>query len=152
MERGELPEVAGKEEVMGHLTFTNGLPWWGVVLVTGALGVIAWRAYANRLVPRPRRDVLVALRFVTLAALMIFLLRPVRVSDDGLRNVVVPILVDVSRSMSIEDADGLRRIDRARDLLTRELLPALANQFHVEVLGFGDRLRGRCGSAWRAGR
>jgi uncharacterized membrane protein len=126
---------------MGHLTFTNGLPWWGVVLVTGALGVIAWRAYANRLVPRPQRDILVALRFVTLAALVIFLMRPVRVSDDGLRNVVVPILVDVSRSMSIEDADGLRRIDRARDLLTRELLPALANQFHVEVLGFGDRLR-----------
>ena len=126
---------------MGHLTFTNGLPWWGVVLVTSALGVIAWRAYANLLVPRPRRDILVALRFVTLAALVIFLMRPVRVSDDGLRNVVVPILVDVSRSMSIEDSDGLRRIDRARDLLTRELLPALANQFHVEILGFGDRLR-----------
>ena len=86
------------------------------LLLTGALGVIAWRAYANAAVPRPQRDILVALRFVTLAALMIFLMRPVRVSDDGLRNVVVPILVDVSRSMSIEDADGLRRIDRARDL------------------------------------
>jgi uncharacterized membrane protein len=40
--------------------------------------------------------------------------------------------------MSIEDAEGWRRIDRARELLTRELLPLLGPRFHVEVLGFGD--------------
>ena len=126
---------------MGRLTFANGLPWWGVTLVAGALAVVAWRAYANRVVSRPRRDLLVVLRFITLATLVTFLMRPVRVDDDGLPNVVVPVLVDVSRSMSIEDADGRRRIDRARDLLTRELLPALSGQYHVEVLGFGDHLR-----------
>src|SRR4029453_8845032 len=76
-----------------------------------------------------------------LAALVLFLLGPVRVSNEGLRDVFVPILVDVSRSMSIDDADGQRRIDRARELLTRDLLPALSSQFRVEVLGFGERLR-----------
>ena len=126
---------------MAHLAFTNPLPWWGVTLVFGALAVVAWLAYLRSAVPRPRRDALIALRFVTLAALVIFLIRPVRVSDDGRRNVYVPILVDASRSMSIADADGQRRIDRARDLITGELLPALAGQFHVEVLSFGDRLR-----------
>ena len=122
---------------MAHLAFTNPLPWWGVTLVCGALAVVAWLAYLRSAVPRPRRDALIALRFVTLAALAIFLMRPVRVSDDGRRNVYVPILVDASRSMSIADADGQRRIDRARDLITGELLPALAGQFHVEVLSFG---------------
>ena len=126
---------------MASLTFTNALPWWGVFLVAVAIGVVAWRAYAHSIVARPRRDVLIALRAATLAALVVFLMRPVRVTDRGLRDVFVPILVDASRSMSIEDADGRRRIDRARELVTRDLQPSLGNQFHVDVLSFGDRLR-----------
>ena len=126
---------------MAQLTFTNALPWWAVFLVAGAIAVIAWRAYARSIVPRPRRDLLIALRTVTLALLVMFLMRPVRVSDRGLRDVFVPVLVDVSRSMSIDDADGRRRIDRARELVTREIQPLLGNQFHVDILGFGDRLR-----------
>src|SRR4051794_19081443 len=124
---------------MSHLTFTNALPWWGVFLVTGAIAAIAWRAYARSVVARPRRDVLVALRFVTLAALVLFLMRPIRTSDSGHSDVFVPVLVDASRSMSIEDADGQRRIDRARDLVTRDILPVLGSQFHLDVLSFGDR-------------
>jgi uncharacterized membrane protein len=126
---------------MAHLTFTNALPWWAVFLVAVAIGVIAWRAYSHNIVPRPRRDVLIALRFITLATLVVLLMRPVRISDSGLRDVFVPVLVDASRSMSIEDADGRRRIDRARDLVTRDIQPALGNQFHLDVLSFGDRLR-----------
>ena len=126
---------------MAHVTFTNALPWWGVFLVAGGIAIIAWRAYAHSIVPRPRRDLLIALRAVTLAALVVFLMRPVRVSDRGLRDVFVPVLVDASRSMSIDDADGRRRIDRARELVVREIQPELGNQFHVDVLSFGDRLR-----------
>jgi uncharacterized membrane protein len=126
---------------MAHLSFTSALPWWGVLLIAVVIGVIAWLAYARSIVPRPRRDALIALRFFTLAALVLFLMGPVRVSDEGLRDVFVPVLVDVSRSMSIDDADGQRRIDRARDVLTRQLLPALDGQFRVEVLSFGERLR-----------
>ncbi|MFL6280010.1 MAG: glutamine amidotransferase [Vicinamibacterales bacterium] len=126
---------------MSHLTFTNALPWWAVSLVIGAIAAIAWRAYAHSIVPRPRRDVLIALRFVTLAALVLFLMRPIRTTDSGRTDVFVPVLVDGSRSMGIEDADGQRRIDRARDLVTREIQPALGNQFHLDILSFGDRLR-----------
>lgn len=126
---------------MAHLTFANALPWWGVFLAAVAIGVVAWRAYAHSVVPRPRRDVLIALRFITLATLVVFLMRPVRISNSGLRDVFVPVLVDASRSMSIEDADGRRRIDRAREFVTRDIQPSLGNQFHLEVLSFGDRLR-----------
>ncbi len=126
---------------MAHLTFANALPWWGMFLVAVAIGVVAWRAYAHNVVPRPRRDVLIALRFITLATLVVFLMRPVRISNSGLRDVFVPVLVDASRSMSIEDADGRRRIDRAHDLVTRDIHPSLGNQFHLDVLSFGDRLR-----------
>jgi len=45
---------------MSHLTFTNALPAWAVFLVIAAIAAIAWRAYAHSLVPRPRRDVLMA--------------------------------------------------------------------------------------------
>ena len=67
-------------------------------------------------------------------------MRPVRTTDEGARDAVVPILVDGSRSMSIEDADGRKRIDRARDLVTGELLPLLGPRFHVELFAFGDGL------------
>lgn len=126
---------------MAHLSFTTPVPWWGGLLIAFVIGVIAALAYARSAVPRPRRDALIGLRFITLAALILFLMGPVRVTDEGLRNAFVPVLVDVSRSMSIDDADGQRRIDRARDLLTRQLLPALNGQFRVEVLSFGERLR-----------
>jgi uncharacterized membrane protein len=36
--------------------------------------------------------------------------------------------------------DGRRRIDRARDLITRALLPALEPRFQVEVLSFGEQV------------
>jgi uncharacterized membrane protein len=126
---------------MSHLTFANALPWWAVLLVAAAVSAVAWRAYAGSVVERPHRDVLIILRLLTLAALVVFLMRPVQVSDEGSKDVVVPVLVDGSRSMSIEEADGQRRIDRARDLVTREILPSLQGQFQVEVLSFGDRVR-----------
>src|SRR3954452_19893444 len=126
---------------MPPLTFSNALPWWAVLLVAAAVSAVAWRAYAGSVVQRPQRDVLIILRVLTLAGLVVFLMRPVRVSDEGSKDVVVPVLVDGSRSMSIEDADGQRRIDRARDLVTREILPSLQGQFQVEVLSFGDRVR-----------
>ena len=102
---------------------------------------MAWFAYARFSATTRRRHLLSGLRFVTLVLILVFLMRPVRTSDEGMRDVIVPVLVDVSRSMSLADAgDGATRIDRARDLLTRDLLPALKPHFQVDVLSFGDRV------------
>ena len=128
------------------MTFANLLPWWALGLVLAAIAATAWLAYAGVAVAPRRRRVLVALRFVTLLLLVLFLMRPIRTTQDGTRDAVVPILVDGSRSMSIEDNDGdagargRRRIDRARDLVTGELLPLLGPRFHTEVLSFGEGL------------
>ena len=43
--------------------------------------------------------------------------------------------------MSIADANGAARIDRARDMVTGELMPLLGPKFRVEVLAFGEDVR-----------
>lgn len=121
------------------MSFANPLPWWGITLVMALAALVAWQAYRRFAGDPRRRALLVALRFVTLLLLILFLLRPVaRGAGAGARDAVVPVLVDTSRSMSIEDADGMRRIDRARSLVESELLPALGQDFQVEILAFGE--------------
>jgi len=122
------------------VSFANPLPWWALALIVAAAGLVAWLAYNRRTLSASRRRVLVTLRFATLLALVVFLLRPVaRVADADPRDTIVAVLVDTSRSMSIEDAaGGVRRIDRARTILADRLLPTLGSLFHVDVLGFGD--------------
>lgn len=122
------------------MTFANPIPWWAFVAIVSALAAVSWLAYRRAPLGARRRRALAALRFVTLLLLVLFLMRPVvrRDPPDGGSDVVVPVLVDTSRSMGIEDADGQRRIDRARDLLTTELLPLLRGGFRVEMFAFGD--------------
>jgi uncharacterized membrane protein len=122
------------------VTFAHPLPWWVLPFVLAAIAAVAWLAYRGFAAPPGRRLALTANRFVTLLLLTLFLMRPVRTTQDGVRDAVVPILVDASRSMSIDDADGRTRIDRAREIVTRDLLPRLSAQFHVELFAFGDGL------------
>jgi uncharacterized membrane protein len=123
------------------VNFANPLPWWALVIVVLAAASLAWLGYRTARLTVRRRAVLSTLRFVTLLALVLLLMRPVaRISDGGETGAVVPVLVDVSRSMGIEDAGGARRIDRAREIVAGGLLPALSSQFRVEVLGFGAGL------------
>ncbi|MBA3641391.1 MAG: hypothetical protein H0W53_19395, partial [Acidobacteria bacterium] len=122
------------------VSFAHPLPWWGLAMGVLGAAALAWHAYRRFSAWPSRRLVLTALRFVTLMAIVIVLMRPVvhHSTVDG-RDVVVPILVDTSRSMAIDDADGVRRIDRARDFIKDELLPGLGG-FQVEVLSFGEAL------------
>jgi uncharacterized membrane protein len=123
------------------VSFANPLPWWALLIVVLAAASLSWLAYRTARIPVRRRAILSTLRFVTLLGLVLLLMRPVaRGGDSGASGAVVPVLVDVSRSMSIEDAGGMRRIDRAREILAGGLLPALSSQFRVEVLGFGAGL------------
>jgi hypothetical protein len=123
------------------VTFANPLPWWVLVLVAGAAALIAWTGYRRVPIAPHRRVALSSLRFVALLWLVVCLMRPLaHPVDADARDAIVPILIDASRSMSLADLDGERRIDRARDLVGRQLLPTLAPRFHTELLRFGERL------------
>lgn len=130
------------------MQFATALPWWMVALVVAALVGAAAAAYVGALVPlRPRQlGALVTLRALTLCLLVACLLRPVRVMPSAPDNsAVVPILVDISRSMALTDAGG-SRLDAARAVAAR-LESGLAGRFTPEILTFGDRLRPAEGTA-----
>jgi uncharacterized membrane protein len=122
------------------MTFANPLPGWVLLLVFAAAALVAWLAYRRVALSPPRRHVLSTLRVITLLWLIFCLMRPVTRASEDTRDAIVPILVDASRSMGLADANGQRRIDVARSLVERQLLPAIAPRFHAELLRFGDNV------------
>jgi uncharacterized membrane protein len=125
------------------MQFGVALPWWVLLMLAAAIAAVAWGAYAESLVPltRGRRTTLTLLRAATLLLLVACVLRPVRVlpSDSG-SDAIVPILIDASRSMRLPDVNGRTRIEIARDVLARQVRPALDRRFQSEVWTFGDTL------------
>ncbi|MFA5907167.1 MAG: glutamine amidotransferase [Vicinamibacterales bacterium] len=124
------------------MRFAVLLPWWGYALVFGTALVLAWLAYARVPVAltRSMRLLLAGLRALTLMLLIAILLRPVvLVPPAAARNSLLPVLVDVSRSMRLTDADGPSRLDRAREIV-RDLEARLSGEYRLEVLTFGEAL------------
>jgi len=120
--------------------FAAPLPWWLAVFVAACTAGVAVSSYRRPLVPltRAQQGVLMALRGLSLAAIVLLLCRPVLLlPSSAATDVVIPVLVDVSRSMRIADADGETRIARAAMVLRQTLLPALATRGKVELLEFG---------------
>jgi uncharacterized membrane protein len=98
------------------VTFANPLPWWGLVLVAGAAAGVAWLAYSRRAITPLRKYTLAGLRFITLLVLVLFLMRPVaRSTDADARDAIVPVLVDISRSMGIEDVPQAAAADNTHN-------------------------------------
>ena len=125
------------------MQFAISLPWWVLTLLAAAGMAVAWASYSGAIVPLPRgrRTVLSVLRAITLLLIVVCLLRPVRVvPPESASDAVVPVLVDISRSMQLADAGGRPRIDAARDLLQRDLLAGLAGRFRSDVWTFGNSL------------
>ena len=117
-----------------HLAYP--LPWWLAVILVAAIGAVAYLEYRRPLSPltRAQRGVLAALRVVALAALVLFVFRPIAVlPPTGSRDAIVPVLVDVSRSMRLADADGQTRLARAVALLKNELGLPLTSHFTTEI-------------------
>ena len=119
------------------------LPWWGYVLAFTSAIVLAWLAYARVAVRlnTGTRATLTALRALTLILLIAILLRPViTVPPAAAKNSVLPVLVDVSRSMRLTDAeDGAARIDRAKAIV-RDLQARLSSEYRIELLSFGESM------------
>src|SRR5262249_18955940 len=119
------------------------LSWYVALLLAAAIGVASWLEYRRPLAPltRAQRGVLVALRVAMLAALVLFLFRPVAMLPPAsARDAVVPILVDTSRSMRLADADGQTRLARAASLLKNELGEPLSSKLSTEIYSVGDTL------------
>ena len=123
--------------------FAHPLPWWLAILVVSGIAALAFVAYRRPLVPLAawQRSVLVALRTTALAAIVVFLMRPiVLMPGTNATDAIVPVLVDVSRSMRLHDAESQTRLTRAADVIRTQLLPALSPRFKVELYGVGDSL------------
>lgn len=120
------------------MRFAVALPWWGYAGAFAAAIGLAWFTYASARAPLAARRGLTVLRALTLVLLVAAVLRPVRVVPTSAgRDRVVPILVDVSRSMRIADAEGPARLQRAR-AAADSLVSALGTSFRPEVWSFGD--------------
>ena len=123
--------------------FAYALPWWLAIALAAAVGTAAFFQYRRPLSPltRAQRGTLVALRALVLALLVLFLFRPIVIlPPTGSRDAVVPVLVDVSRSMRLADADGGSRAAKAATILKTQLIPALSTHFQTELFSVGDGL------------
>jgi uncharacterized membrane protein len=131
------------------MRFAVALPWWGYASAFGAALVLGWLAYARVPVKLTtgKRLGLSALRALTLTLLIVILLRPiVMVPPAAANNSLLPILVDVSRSMRLKDpttlgagADGPSRIEQAQAIV-KDLQAALGKEYRIELLTFGEAL------------
>ncbi|HYE87711.1 MAG TPA: glutamine amidotransferase [Vicinamibacterales bacterium] len=124
------------------MRFAVVLPWWGYLLAAGAALVLGWLAYARVPVKLTagQRLGLSGLRALTLLLLTAILLRPVvMVPPAAARNSVLPILVDVSRSMRLTDTGSGSRLDDAKTIV-RNLYTQLGSEYRIELLTFGDVL------------
>jgi uncharacterized membrane protein len=106
----------------------------------GALAFLEYRRPLSPLTPR-RRLTLVAIRAFALAVLAAFLFRPTVTAPAPIgHDAVVPIVVDVSRSMRLPGEGSASRIAQAAALLKTQLIPALSRHFQVELYSAGDQL------------
>ncbi len=120
--------------------FASPLAWWVAVAVAAAIASVAYFSYRRPLVPlsQTERSLLSGLRALVLATLVFFLCRPIVLTPPSAVRPIVAVLVDVSHSMRIADADGRPRIEQATELLRNELLPALSSQFRLELYSVGE--------------
>lgn len=124
------------------MRFAVVLPWWGYALAFGAALALGWMAYARVPVKLTagQRIGMSALRALTLMLLIAILLRPVvMVPPAAANNSLLPVLVDVSRSMRLNDGDGPTRLEQAQQAV-RDLQAQLGKEYRIEVLTFGDAL------------
>lgn len=127
------------------------IPAWALVAIATAIVVLAIRTYARLPIGGHRRAALVALRALTLAALALFLLRPVIVRQLPPSGKIIPVLIDASRSMAIADGET-SRFERAVALADGPLVAAMKG-YRLELLemrndvGPLDRARGASGDA-----
>jgi uncharacterized membrane protein len=123
--------------------FAYPLPWWLAAVLVALVGGAAFIQYRRPLAPVSRTQLLAlaTARVVALTALILFLFRPmITLPPSGERDAVVPVLIDISRSMRIADAGNQSRLAAAAGLLKTTVLPAIEGRFASELYTVGDGL------------
>jgi hypothetical protein len=136
------------------VTFASFPPLWLAGLIGLAVVAAVWAQYRRPLAPLTtrQRSTLVSIRAATLIALLLVLFRPIALLPPaGARDAVVPVLVDVSRSMRLTDAEGQSRLSRASSLVQVELLPALSKSYRTQLFAVGDSISATSADSLSAG-
>jgi uncharacterized membrane protein len=123
--------------------FAPLLPVWLLAALGVAAIAAAFAVYRRPLAPltRGQRGTLIALRAAALLLVLLFILRPIVLRPPAASgDIVVPILVDVSRSMNTKDDGRDTRLARAERTISDAILPGLSKQFVPELYAFGATL------------
>jgi uncharacterized membrane protein len=123
----------------GHFVFLTPWPLWVLgISILAAAGLLFWHVRRNHGTLNGARPVAIWLLETGLIALILFLLWHPALSIATLRpqQNVVAVLVDDSRSMSINDSSGTREA-AAQAALNSGMLKALAEKFQVRLYKFG---------------
>ncbi|HVE39630.1 MAG TPA: glutamine amidotransferase [Planctomycetota bacterium] len=129
-----------------NLVWNVALPWPLIVGLGIVAGFILFLSYQKprRSIPALTRRGLFALRALVLLVLLFFLARPGLEGKEGVseENRLL-ILVDSSRSMTVQDEGGRSRHDALRDAWSRSQTPLkeLATAYRVSTYRFGSELR-----------
>src|SRR5215510_7556885 len=123
----------------GQFVFLTPWPLWLLglgILIAAAL--LFWHVRRNHGMLSGLRPVAIWLLETAMVAIILFLLWHPALSVATLRpqQNVVAVLVDDSRSMSIDDASGTREA-AAKKVLDNGLLKSLGDRFQVRVYKFG---------------
>ena len=127
------------------IRFAYAPPAWAWVLGGLALLVLAVAVYrhARAALPAHRWGVLVVLRLLTLVAVALILMRPVRLEPaPAATGRSVALVLDDSRSMRLPAATGPEtRLQRVRQLVAGRLRPLLQGDFELRIFAATDTLR-----------
>ena len=123
----------------GQFVFLTPWPVWALAIaILAAAGALFWHVRRNHGMLSGARPVAIWLLESGLIALILFLLWHPALSIATLRpqQNVVAVLVDDSRSMSINDSSGTREA-AAQSVLNSGMLKGLSDRFQVRLYKFG---------------
>ena len=108
-----------------HLTLSTNLPTWLFIgLLIASIALLLWTMPSGRLEP-PGRKILLACRLVALWTGVFILASPSWIQEtERIQSDIIPIMLDVSASMSIVEDDGPSRFDT---------LASVVSALHIEV-------------------